>query len=288
MRKKVLLTVTTYPLPSRTYDELVCTAGVLEDGTWIRIYPIPFSFLSGLRHDGKVSSYKYTWIELDLVRRADDFRLESHSPARKDFSDIVVLDSIGTKGNGWNLRKGFVTSNVYTNMTKLISESKAPGFTSLATFRPKEFLNFIWEEEEERDWKPEWKEKMKQLDMFHPQGQTDSVIRKVIRKLPYKFRYRFKDENDKISNLMIEDWEIGVLFFKCLKEHGSEEIALQKVKEKYWDEFMAKKDVFLFLGTTKQFHAKNAPNPFVIIGVFYPPKEALATKPTSNQYRLEL
>jgi hypothetical protein len=44
MRKKVLITVTTIPLPSRSYDELVCTAGVLEDGTWIRIYPMPLSF----------------------------------------------------------------------------------------------------------------------------------------------------------------------------------------------------------------------------------------------------
>jgi hypothetical protein len=40
-RKKVLITVTTYPLPSRSYDELVCTAGILENGDWIRIKNIP-------------------------------------------------------------------------------------------------------------------------------------------------------------------------------------------------------------------------------------------------------
>lgn len=40
-RKKVLITVTTYLLPSRSYEELVCTAGILEDGSWIRIYPVP-------------------------------------------------------------------------------------------------------------------------------------------------------------------------------------------------------------------------------------------------------
>jgi copper chaperone CopZ len=39
-RKKVLLTVTTYPLPSRSYDELVCTAGILETGEWIIITPV--------------------------------------------------------------------------------------------------------------------------------------------------------------------------------------------------------------------------------------------------------
>ena len=64
-RFKVLLTVTTYPLPSKSYDELVCTAGVLEDGSWIRIYPMPLSFLRGLKIDGKLQSTKYTWIELN-------------------------------------------------------------------------------------------------------------------------------------------------------------------------------------------------------------------------------
>ena len=33
---KVLITVKTYPAISNKYDELVCTAGFLEDGTWIR------------------------------------------------------------------------------------------------------------------------------------------------------------------------------------------------------------------------------------------------------------
>jgi len=44
-RKKVLITVKAYPQPSRSYDELVCTAGILEDGSWIRIYPVPFKFI---------------------------------------------------------------------------------------------------------------------------------------------------------------------------------------------------------------------------------------------------
>jgi hypothetical protein len=76
-RKKVLLTVITYPLPSRSYDELVCTAGLLDNGDWIRIYPVPLSFLLGQRESGQMKSFKYTWIELDLNKRTDDFRSES-------------------------------------------------------------------------------------------------------------------------------------------------------------------------------------------------------------------
>lgn len=41
-KKKVLITVKTYPHPSATYQELVCTAGVLGDGSFIRLYPVDF------------------------------------------------------------------------------------------------------------------------------------------------------------------------------------------------------------------------------------------------------
>jgi len=40
--RKVFITVKTYPTLSTKYDELVCTAGILDDGSWVRIYPLPF------------------------------------------------------------------------------------------------------------------------------------------------------------------------------------------------------------------------------------------------------
>jgi hypothetical protein len=41
------------------------------------------------------------------------------------------------------------------------------------------------------------------------------------------------------------------------------------VRKKYIEEF-SKRDIYLFLGTTHKYH-NWAKNPFVIIGVFYPP-----------------
>ncbi len=73
---------------------------------------------------------------------------------------------------------------------------------------------------------------------------------------------------------MIEDWEIGQLYWNTLKKcQGDENCAIEKVREKYVEEFLSENDIYFFLGTTKRFH-KIAPNPFVIIGVFYPPKQA--------------
>ena len=72
---------------------------------------------------------------------------------------------------------------------------------------------------------------------------------------------------------MIEDWEIGALFWNCMtKTDGDEESANQLVKRKYFDQFVSEKDIYFFVGTTQRFH-NVAPNPFVIVGVFYPKKE---------------
>jgi hypothetical protein len=267
-RKKVLITVTTYPLPSRSHDELVCTAGILENGEMIRIYPVPFSFLGGLRESGQVSSFKYTWIEIDLKKRTDDFRPESHSPANYDFRDLKILDRLDT-ANNWAARKQACLQNVYTNMEKLIEDSKDPKNVSLAVFKPANIIKLEWEETD-REWKDEWKDLRKQGDLF-AQDKDPEIL---MPKLPYKFSYVFTDETGKQRKLMIEDWEIGALYWNCLRAaNGDEAVALQKVKEKYEDEFKDK-DVHLFMGTTKEWHMRRSKNPFVIIGVFYPKKEA--------------
>ena len=65
-------------------------------------------------------------------------------------------------------------------------------------------------------------------------------------------------------------WEIGMLYFNCLKRtNGDEKKAIINVRKKYYDDFL-KKDLYLFLGTTLAHHNVSI-NPFLIIGVFYPP-----------------
>ncbi|HMQ70091.1 MAG TPA: hypothetical protein PKA90_14005 [Ignavibacteria bacterium] len=264
---KILITVIAYPLPSRSYDELVCTAGFDENRNWVRIYPVPLKFLKGLKKEGKMESYKYTWIEIDLKERTDDFRPESYSPVKYDFKDVNILKTIGTH-NSWHERKSICLNNVYTNIKKLIEDSKEPKNVSLAVFKPAEILEFI-PEEDSRDWKDEWKRLRNQTDLF---GGNEPE--KMISKIPYKFYYRFKDDEGNVSKLMIEDWELGSLYWKCLERANNDEVeTLKKVKQKYFDEFLKKKDIYLFLGTTKQWHQRRANNPFVIVGVFYPPKK---------------
>ncbi|MDP4286190.1 MAG: hypothetical protein Q8891_17410 [Bacteroidota bacterium] len=126
-------------------------------------------------------------------------------------------------------------------------------------------------EEDEREWKNEWKEIRKQGDLF----DSDKSPEIQIPKLPYKFSYKFLDDEGVSSTLMIEDWEIGALYWNCLRAaEDIEAIALEKVRKKYEGEFLKEKDIYLFLGTTKEWHMRRANNPFVIIGIFYPKQES--------------
>ncbi len=266
-RERVLITVKTYPTLSGKYDELVCTAGFREDGSWVRIYPIPFRKKS---YDEQYS--KYDWIEIDLVKNTSDFRPESYRPYSHD-SQIKIFDHIGTgKKRDWAARKAIVLQHVYADLAVLISEAKDKGkCTSLAVFKPTKILDFTVETVERR-WDKKKIDKLKanrdQTTLFeNPEDPFE-----VVDKLPYKFRYVFEDRNGTISRMMIEDWEIGQLYWNTLRRHeGDEEAAIEDVRNKYFDDFAKTKDLYFYLGTT-QVHHYTARNPFVIIGTFHPPK----------------
>jgi hypothetical protein len=265
-RKRIYITVKTYPTLSEKYDELVCTAGISEDGSWVRLYPLPFRKL-----DNEQKYKKYQWIEADIERNTSDFRIESHKVLNID--TIKVIEPENTKVN-WEERKRILlkSEKIYTSLEELINIAKAPPYRSLAVFKPTKIIDF-YSEPTERDW-PQDKieriqEKAKQLSLFQTPDEVIDEF-KVVQKLPYLFKYRFEDDHGKESNLMIEDWEIGTLYLNCLRNaNGDEGEALKKVREKYWDEFMTK-DIFFFLGTRKSDHHL-ALNPFSIVGVFYPP-----------------
>jgi hypothetical protein len=264
-KKRIFIVVKTYPSISKKHKELVCTAGVLEDGSWIRLYPVPFRMLEAFK-----KYTKYTWIEVDVERNTSDFRLESYRP---DISTLRVEEK--PKKVDWNERRKIVFKNkkVYTDLQELIDKAKNDGL-SLAIFKPSKILDFK-NEPTEREWDADtlayFEQESRQLDLFLPPEIIKKQF-KVGQKVPYKFSYRLKDITGKESTMMISDWEIGALYFNCLKRvNGDEQAALSKVREKYFDEFL-EKDLYLFLGTTKEYH-NVAPNPFIIIGTFYPPKE---------------
>lgn len=265
---EVLITVKTYPLPASAYGERVCTAGLTEDGKWVRIYPVTWQDLSD---DEKYS--KYSWVQLDLVRHKSDFRPETYSPRRGVDEEITILRKVGTADN-WAARKYYVEKEVFTSMSELIGLAKSDVCKSLATLKPAEIIDFVVEEEEEKEWKESWMKLRSQPGIFNLDENGRAKPRWDLKKLPYRFKYKFITKGDENPRLLsIQDWEIGALFWNSLRRAGGDHTeAIRQVKKKYAEEFLEKKELYLFLGTDYVYHRKNSPNPFIIIGVFYPPK----------------
>ena len=265
-RERLLITVKTYPTLSRKYGETVCTAGVREDGSWVRIYPVPFR-----RLDEAEQYRKFDWIECDLIRSRKDPRPESFHPA--DMKQLLPTGHIDTADN-WRERRRLLLgrAKVHTRLQTIIEGAKANEM-SLAVFKPTRIKDFVWEEED-RQWDPKKLAEMRNLsdqgEMFAEETWRQTF--QVIPKLPFSFSYRFEDDTGKASEMQVLDWEAGALYWNCLRSCiGDEPAALAKVRQKYFDDF-TRKDLHFFLGTTQPFHFR-APNPWVIIGVFPIPHE---------------
>ena len=265
-KERILVTVKTYPTLSRSHAETVCTAGITEAGEWIRLYPVPFR-----RLEEKEQYRKFDWIDCEIQRNHKDKRPESYKPVNT--SQLIPVGHLDT-ANHWSERRKLIleTCKVYTRVDQLIEEAKE-NIASLAVFKPTEIVDFYWKPDD-ANWdsrKLEQAYRVLNTPTLFDQRTWDKTF-KIVQKLPWNFFYKFNDETGRVTNMRILDWELGSLYWNCLKRaDNDDEEALKKVKLKYWNEFK-QTDLHLFLGTTKTYHSI-APNPWTIIGVFYIPHQ---------------
>ena len=249
-RVKVLITVKTYPLPSTKYEETVCTAGVLEDGSFVRLYPIDY------RNRPYHQWYeKYQWVETTIEKNPKDPRPESYRPF-----DITPIGNPLKSQPNWEERKKYVLAKDISTMCDL-EQIGDQSQVSLGIIKPKLVKDFIVEPTV-RDWKPEVLTRMRQMHLFDKK-------RNPIEKIPYKFSYVFfcEDPACKGHTKMIEDWEVGALYRKMRDNYGDEKVACDKVKQRFFDTMCAPGiDTHFFVGTVLEFGT------WVILGVFWPKK----------------
>ncbi|MGC9969766.1 MAG: hypothetical protein ABSE56_04165 [Bryobacteraceae bacterium] len=260
-RKRILITVKTYPHPDPADLERVCTAGMLEDGAFIRLYPVPFRYLP------KWQSYaKYQWIQVDVEKHCgQDRRPESYRPD----VDSIRLDGppISTK-HAWAARKRIVFKQPVRSMEELYDLQEGQNI-SLGLVRPRVVEDLLIVPDEE-DWKPEWKADLDQFRLdIGPQ-------RLPLEKIPFKFRYRFRcyDERCNGHTMSLGDWEAGVLFLKQRRIRGDAQRAASVVRDKFLGELCSSdKDVHFFVGTVAQFGT------WIVLGVFCPPRTSQRPMP---------
>ena len=232
---KVLIAVMTYPHPSARYQETVCTAGITESREWVRLYPIDY------RHRPEHQQFrKWQWIEVALAPRGhgSDQRSESREP---ELSTIRLLGERLSSKDGWRARRAIIDPMPHHTVRQLegLYTSKK---TSLGIVRPTRVLD-LKVTAVAKEWAPKYQALWAQMRLF---GEH-----KPLHKLPYKFQYVFEcEDSDKPHQVMIEDWELGVLFFKERERLGSEQAAIESVRSKFLGEICrADKDTRFFMGT---------------------------------------
>lgn len=256
-RLKVLITVKTYPIPSAKYDELVCTAGVTETGNFVRLYPINFRDLPYSQQYPK-----YQWIEVMAEKHSGwDVRKESYRP---DCSTLKLLGKpIPTKRGDWSKRARYALVRKARSMEDLY-EQAAADHTSLGVFKPKRVRDLVITPDSP-NWKPSFKAALCQARLW----ETRKVTKEPPRKVPFKFHYTFECDDGRCKKrhrMMIEDWEIGRLYWRLIDKGATLPEATERIRDKFLHEMCGPdKDTHFFIGTILA-HPKN----WVVIGVFWP------------------
>ena len=250
--KKVLITVKTYPLPSKKTIEASCTAGITEDGNWIRLFPLPFRYL-----EYEKQFKKYQWIEAS-VTKASDPRPESYK---------VVLDSIRLMGkplqtsNNWQARKDIILPLAAPSLCYL-QRTRAETEVTLGIFKPRIIRELIIEPEEYSYWTEN------ELEILSQQSMFDKKPAKPLEKIPLKFAYSFFCDDPQCTGhrLSVTDWEIGEAYRKWRLRYG--EHWESYFRQRFETEVIYSFDTYFYIGTIRAH-----PDVWIIIGLFYPHKE---------------
>jgi hypothetical protein len=263
-KSRVLIVVKTYPIPSSKYDELVCTAGVRPDGSFVRLYPINFRDLPYSQQ-----FKKYQWIEATTEKHTGrDVRKESYRPDCETMA--LVGEPLPTRDGDWSERARFALARKSISMEELYDQQQRDR-TSLGVFKPKA-VHDLAISPDDPDWKPGFKAALAQARLW----ENRTVSREPPKKVPFKFHYIFECDDSRCKGkhrMMIEDWEVGSLYWRVVAKGANNEEAAQEVKKKFLGQICGPdRDTHFFVGTIL-----SHPNTWVIIGVFWPkvaPKES--------------
>jgi len=146
-------------------------------------------------------------------------------------------------------------------------EKQSRDRTSLGIFRPKSVFDLVVSRDAP-DWKPKFKAELKQARFWEQRGTSRVPPRKV----PYKFRYRFDCDDNRCKGnheIMIEDWEVGALYWRTVDAGATPTEASRLVREKFLTDICGpSKDTHFYVGTVLAH-----PKAWVIVGTFYPRRE---------------
>lgn len=247
MKERLLVLAKASPIVSRSYEHLVCVAGITDKGEWRRVYPIPWKVF----WKTKGSPFKKkSWIEYELAGEdPSDHRQESRKiiPETIRFIEDVPFSEI----------KANLDERV-TSLEELTSINHKE--VSLGVIKPR-ILDFMWGKASHYE---EMLEKQKQQTL-----DKTSAVKIEIPEREFRYAFKCSESCDTEHNMLCEDWEVSELFRNCKANMGKPgyenmEAVCQKVKEKMLDWMKTRKELYFVVGTHYLFGT------YMIIGLVYP------------------
>jgi len=228
--EEVLMVVKTYPTPSRTYGELVCTAGIrLRDMKWIRIYPYPFRLLG---QDNRFA--KWSVMSMPLAKATDDPRPDSYNLI--DSNQIKLVRSYPTGDVYWSERMKFIRSTALPSVSELkrqmMNEEKTAWGASILPVPVQAGSAQVSFKRLGDQWNPKELAKLQrakdQLDqnLFVPDEIKQFFT--TLRRVPYRVYLSYEDMTGERFKHCVLDWEIAMLWFNTRERASSDEEALEK------------------------------------------------------------
>ena len=176
-RKRALVVVRTYPVPTDSGIESSCTAAISDRGEWLRIFPVPWRLLApGQRFR------KYQWVDFTVTKAQSDARIESHHLVQDGIS--IVSETLSS-ARGWRARKDVVLplrSHCLCCLTKQRDSQQHP---TLGIVRP-ESISRLRIAPDTAEWTGA------QLGMLRQQHFFAHAPQRELEKTPFKFYYGFR------------------------------------------------------------------------------------------------
>jgi hypothetical protein len=145
-------------------------------------------------------------------------------------------------------------------------EQKERDRTSLGIFRPAKVHDLLITPTS-AEWKAEFLAELNQQRLW----ETRTATKRPPRKVPWKFQYQFECEDARCNQnhcMMIEDWEVGALYWREVDGGATPSEAAQSVKRKFLDTICAPdRDTHFFVGTVLN-HGT-----WVIVGTYWPKRD---------------
>lgn len=255
VRKRILITVKTYPNPSSTYDETVCTAGIdLDTGRFVRLYPVRFRHLSF-----SDQFKKWDILELDVKHKSADGRGDTWTPVEERYN---VVGHIGTgKGKPPNWAERTEVVRPLKSTVEQLQLDAANGLCSLGLVKVHGPAR-LRAVPDVGDWDAAQLNILGQQNLFGPKL-------KPLERIPWKFMYDFRCHPECPGHkFQVFDWEAYALYRGQLSKKRDAAAAAADVEHQYNVCLgIDTHDVHLFVGTHYLRQTQ-----FTAIGVFYPPR----------------